>query len=178
MNVLPLQYATILVTQFCLTLVVILMVAEANLIAAPIVHKTVVRADRNLTFTTLATADGLDRWMTRGTYLEERTGGALIFRWEDWGADRITAKAIGRVVTYQRSLRLVFDWQREIETRVSLEFADVQEGTLVKVSEIGYPDEPSGWENCLDRAIGWGETLTLAKIFLEHGITYLTPPIK
>ena len=154
------------------------MVAEANLIAAPIVHKTIIRVDRNLVFEALATAPGFDRWFTRGTYLDEHTGGSLVFKWEDWGADRISSRATGRVVTYQRSLRFVFDWERRTETRVALEFSDTPDGTLVKVSEFGYPDEPSGWENCLDCATGWGEALTLAKFYLEHGITYSTPPVR
>ena len=153
------------------------MIAEANQIATPIVHKTIIRANRTQVFEALATADGFDRWFTRGTYLDARTGGTLVFKWKDWGADRVSASAKGRIITYQRSLRFVFEWERRIETRVCLEFADVLDGTVVKVTESGYPDDPSGWENCLDCAIGWGEALTLAKFYLEHGITYSTPPI-
>jgi uncharacterized protein YndB with AHSA1/START domain len=70
-----------------------------------------VRAPCEKVYDAFATAEGLDGWFTRGSQIDARPGGALLFRWVDWGAEReITADVPGRVMEAKRPERLVFEW--------------------------------------------------------------------
>ena len=45
-------------------------------------------------------------------------------------------------------------------------------GTVVTVTESGHTASPKDLEALVECASGWGEALTLLKVYLEHGITY------
>jgi uncharacterized protein YndB with AHSA1/START domain len=127
-----------------------------------------VRAPCEKVYDAFATAEGLDGWFTRGSQIDARPGGALLFRWVDWGAEReITADVPGRVKEAKRPERLVFEWgEPGNESTVEIVFEPRDGGTLVKLREFGFRKI----ENVVENAGGWGEALTLAKFWLEHGI--------
>ena len=127
-----------------------------------------VRATRERVYDAFATAEGLDGWFTRGSRIDARPGGALLFRWVDWGAEKdITADVPGRVIEAKRPDRLVFEWgEPGSESTVEIVFEARNGGTLVKLREFGFRTV----ENVVENAGGWGEALTLAKFWLEHGI--------
>ncbi|HTJ61904.1 MAG TPA: SRPBCC domain-containing protein [Candidatus Saccharimonadales bacterium] len=127
-----------------------------------------VRATRERVYDAFATAEGLDGWFTRGSRIDARPGGALLFRWVDWGAEKdITADVPGRVIEAKRPERLVFEWgEPGSESTVEIVFEARDGGTLVKLREFGFRTV----ENVVENAGGWGEALTLAKFWLEHGI--------
>lgn len=127
-----------------------------------------VRATRERVYDAFATAEGLDGWFTRGSRIDARPGGALLFRWVDWGAEKdITADVPGRVIEAKRPERLVFEWgEPGSESTVEIIFEARDGGTLVKLREFGFRTV----ENVVENAGGWGEALTLAKFWLEHGI--------
>jgi uncharacterized protein YndB with AHSA1/START domain len=145
---------------------------DIELIATPILHKTMIRAKQKDVFKALATAKGYDRWFTSGTTLEARPGGKLVFRWRDWGAEHVTTESQAVVVAHEPYDRFVFNWWLDRPTTVMLQFQQTDEGTLVILHEEGYENTPEGWDRCLDCATGWGEALTLVKFYLEHGVTY------
>jgi uncharacterized protein YndB with AHSA1/START domain len=132
-----------------------------------------VRATRERVYDAFATAEGLDGWFTRGSRIDARPGGALLFRWVDWGAEKdITADVPGRVIEAKRPERLVFEWgEPGSESTVEIIFEAREGGTLVKLREFGFRTV----ENVVENAGGWGEALTLAKFWLEHGIATNTP---
>jgi len=127
-----------------------------------------VRATRERVYDAFVTAEGLDGWFTRGSRIDARPGGALLFRWVDWGAEKdITADVPGRVIEAKRPERLVFEWgEPGSESTVEIVFEARDGGTLVKLREFGFRTV----ENVVENAGGWGEALTLAKFWLEHGI--------
>lgn len=127
-----------------------------------------VRAPREKVYDAFATAEGLDGWFTRGSRIDAQPGGALLFRWVGWGAEReITADVPGRVKEAKRPERLVFEWgEPGNESTVEIVFEPRDGGTLVKLREFGFRKI----ENVVENAGGWGEALTLAKFWLEHGI--------
>jgi hypothetical protein len=57
-------------------------------------------------------------------------------------------------------------------TTVELDLEPVEGGTVIQVRETGYLDTPAGRKAFADCAAGWGEALTLLKLYVERGVTY------
>ncbi|UCC81415.1 MAG: hypothetical protein JSW64_01160 [Candidatus Zixiibacteriota bacterium] len=62
-------------------------------------------------------------------------------------------------------------------TTVELALEGKHGGTVVTLTESGYPDTSEARAMILECACCWGEALTLLKFYLEHGVVY-TPPGK
>jgi uncharacterized protein YndB with AHSA1/START domain len=137
--------------------------------------ETIVRANREKVYDALATAEGLDGWFTVGTELESKPGGALIFRWKDWGVEKFTGEMRGTVVESRRPERFAFRWPVDsgaYQTTVTIDFQPHEEGCVVQLLEGIYDDDDAGTRDMLNRATGWAQALTLMKFWVEHGVTY------
>jgi len=146
-----------------------------DVVDAAIEHAVFVRAAPEAVYDALATAEGLDGWFTRGANVNAYAGGTIMFRWVDWGPDRITAEDVGEVVAAQRPTRFAFRWQPDgpsYSTTVSFELAAIRGGTVLRLREHGFRDTPSGRRALMTCATGWGEALTLLKFWVEHGLRY------
>jgi uncharacterized protein YndB with AHSA1/START domain len=134
---------------------------------------TIVRAPRERVYDALTRAEELDAWFTSGAEVEVRAGGEMVWRWVDWGANRVTTEDRGPVLEATRPARFVFGWQERLGgTIVEVDFDEHPEGTLVRLREHGYPETPEGREELVSCAAGWGEALTLLKFHVEHGVRY------
>lgn len=60
-----------------------------------------VRVTPENVFDALATAEGLNEWFTQGTELEQRKGGRLLLRFEDYGLDHYTDDFPGKVLEWR-----------------------------------------------------------------------------
>ncbi len=131
-------------------------------------QKVFIKAPREKVYDAFATAEGLDRWFTRGSRVDARPGGALLFRWVDWGAEKdITADVPGKVLEAKRPERFVYEWgEPGSESTVEIVLEAREGGTLVRLREYGF----RRLEGLIDNAGGWGEALTLVKFWIEHGI--------
>ena len=81
---------------------------KVPLIDADIRHATFVRAHRERVYDLFATAEGLDAWFATGADVDARPGGSMVWRWKDWGPDRVTTVADGQVLEALRPDRFVF----------------------------------------------------------------------
>lgn len=135
---------------------------------AEVKHQVFIKAARERVYDAFATAQGLDGWFTRGAKVDARPGGAMLFKWVDWGAEGdINEEAPGKVVEARRPERFVYEWGRPgQETTVEILFEERPGGTLVKLREFGFRE----MSNLVGNASGWGEALTLVKFYMEHGI--------
>ena len=85
----------------------------------------------------------------------------------------MTAEDRGPVLEASRPSRYVFQWQAGLGgTTVEVDFEERPEGTVVRLREHGYPDTPEGWFGFGECSTGWGEALTLLKLYVEHGVRY------
>ena len=145
-------------------------------LAEAIQQRTLVRAAPEAVYDALSTGPGLDAWFTRGSRVERRPGGEIVFNWVDWGPDRYTCQSKGPVLEAEPGRRFAFRWRPDPEcdepTTVEIDLEPHPEGTLVRLREGGYRDTPSGRRAMLECAAGWGEALTLMKFHLEHGLRY------
>ena len=134
---------------------------------------TIVRAEPETVFDSIATAEGLDGWFTSGTTLEARAGGVLVFRWKDWGVEKFSGEMTGVVVEAQRPDRFVFRWpvaSGGYMTTVNIDIEAHADGTVVRLVEGVYEDGEVGTQDMLNRASGWAQALTLMKFWVEHGV--------
>ncbi len=123
----------------------------------------------------MTTAEGLDGWFTKGAEVEAKSGGRIQFRWEDYGPDGYAGENGGPVLEARRAERFVFQWTADsggCDTTVEIDFEPHEKGTMVHLVEFGYEDSPTGMQDLLNRATGWGCVLTLMKFYLEHGVIY------
>ncbi|MFX0015654.1 MAG: SRPBCC domain-containing protein [Promethearchaeota archaeon] len=143
-----------------------------SIIATPITHKVMIRSDQTKVFDSLTTADGLDGWFTKGAQVDRRPGGRIIFKWVDWGVDKMNTQATCPIVEVKIPERIVFRWWEDHYTTVEIDFIEVEEGTVVNLKEYGYANTIEGHQRCLECAVGWGEALTLLKFYCEYGLRY------
>lgn len=146
-----------------------------NLIPDEIRYATLVRAPAEAVYDGIATAHGLDGWFTQGSSVDAHPGGRLVFRWHEFGADRVTQEADCPVLEAERGKRFVFQWKPDTSgyyTTVEINFESSPDGTLIRLREYGYQDTPSGLRAMLNCSAGWGEALTLWKFYIEHGLRY------
>ena len=145
-----------------------------EIIQEPIVQRTFIKAAPEKVYDTITSSAGWDAFFTSGMEVDPKPGGRIVFRWKDWGPDRYTLDAPGRVTEAARPKRFVFEWGR-VPTTITFELTPLGDGTLVHLTERGYKNTPEGRRNMLECACGWGEAVTLLKFWLEQGVVY-TPP--
>jgi uncharacterized protein YndB with AHSA1/START domain len=141
-----------------------------NLIADEIRCATFVRAPAERVYDGIATAAGLDGWFTAGAEVDARPGGRIVFRWKDFGPDKVTGSDAGPVLEAARPRRFVFRWSpdnADYQTTVEINFEPAEGGTVIRLREHGYHDTPAGLRAMLLCAAGWGEALTLWKFWVE-----------
>ena len=128
----------------------------------------------------ITSADHWDKFFTTGMELDPTPGGKCVFRWKDWGPDFYSLAADGRTVAAERPHRFAFQWYpagKEEGTTITFSLEGKYGGTVLTITEDGYPDTPEGRRAILECASGWGEAATLLKFYMEHGTVY-TPPRK
>lgn len=146
---------------------------NADLIESPILFKVFVNTIREKAFYALATAEGLDKWFTTGSTIDNNDpGGTLTLRWRNWGVDKITDEIDCPIVKYVYPELFSFKWWSDHYTTVVFTLIEVEDGIIITLREEGYAKTNEGIRRCIDCSVGWGEALTLLKVFLEHGISY------
>lgn len=130
-------------------------------------HTTWIRAPRERVYDAFATADGINAWFTTGAKIDARPGGAMLFRFVDWDAEKVNAEFPGRVIEARRPWRFVFEWGEPGEaSTVEIDLEERDGGTLVRLREYGFREIKS----LIGNASGWGEAMTLWKFWVEHRI--------
>jgi uncharacterized protein YndB with AHSA1/START domain len=149
----------------------------SEIIVPPIRYGTYIDVPPERVYDTLTTASGWDSWFTKGMELEAWPGGRILFRWVDFGVDHYTVVGGGPVIEAFPPRRFVFQWTPgDSTTTIEFDLEPLGSGTEVRVTESGYTTSPNDLEALVECAGGWGEALTLLKVYLEHGITYGAVP--
>jgi uncharacterized protein YndB with AHSA1/START domain len=136
-------------------------------------HRVYIAVPPDKVYDTITSSEGWDAFFTTGFEIDLKPGGVLFFRWKDWGPDFYTTSAEGRVVECRKPELFSFQWYpvgRENPTTVSFDLESKHGGTVVTLTESGYPDTAEARKMILDCATGWGEALTLLRFYLEKGV--------
>jgi uncharacterized protein YndB with AHSA1/START domain len=134
-------------------------------------HRVYIAASVERIYETLATGKGWDGWFTQGTVVTAKPGGKIELRWRDFGLDHCDLDDGGPVIVAEPNRRFAFEWSPAgHSTRVEFTLTSFGQGTVVELLETGYLG--SDLVTLVQCAVGWGEALTLLKVYLEHGIVY------
>lgn len=134
-------------------------------------HQTYIKSKQEKVFHTLTTAAGWNAWFTDRTTIEWNMDGTgeIRLRWATMGEKLIEDG--GKIIEAIPYESFTFQWCPGVsQTTVTFKLLPYREGTLVVLEEHGYSNKEIN--ACIGCAIGWGEALTLLKIFLEHGLVY------
>ena len=143
----------------------------------PIKQVTYISVPPSRVYDVLSSGEGWDAWFTSGTEIIAESGGAVRFRWRDFGPQHETIEDGGPVLKAIPNRELTFQWSPgDSVTTVRIKLKRRGCGTLVELVESGYHMTTKGLEALVGCATGWGEALTLLKFYLEHGITYGPTP--
>jgi uncharacterized protein YndB with AHSA1/START domain len=150
--------------------------AVDKLFDGKIKQRTYIEASVKKVYDIITSAKEWDNFFTTGMVLEPKPGGICNFSWKDWGPDSYSLTAPGLVVNVVRPKVFSFKWGKiGEESTVRLELEPLGEGTVLTITEDGYPDTPDGRKMILECASGWGEAATLLKFYIEHGLIYKSP---
>ena len=140
-------------------------------------QRTYIAATPEKVFDTITNAAEWDKFFTTGMVLDPHPDGECTFKWKDWGPDRYSLEAKGKVVAVERPRRFVFQWGLASgnPTTITFDLEPAHGGTILTITETGYQDTDAARAMILECASGWGEAATLLKFYLEHGVVY-TPP--
>ncbi|MFC1572542.1 SRPBCC domain-containing protein [Candidatus Eisenbacteria bacterium] len=144
----------------------------------PIKCRTYINAPRIRVYEMLTTGDGWDKWFTQGTEVIPKPGGRIMFRWVNWAVDHYTCESGGPVLEAIPPSRFVFQWgSGDSTTTITFALETRGPGTVLNITESGYSASQRDLEAFSECSAGWGEAMTLLKVYLEHGVTYgLVPP--
>lgn len=136
-------------------------------------HKTYIKVLPNEVYTTLTTADGWNAWFTDSTSLHISSDGTgeIRLRWDKFGENMTSIVDGGKILEAIPNEKFAFQWSPgEGYTTVVFTLESYKSGTLLQLQETGYSTSTRDIGACLGCAVGWGEALTLLKMYLEHGI--------
>ncbi|MED1863793.1 SRPBCC domain-containing protein [Fictibacillus nanhaiensis] len=138
-------------------------------------HKTYIKVTVEDVYRTISTAQGWNAWFTDETSLEINPDGTgeIRMRWTNFGSENVTVEDGDEILEAIPNQKFVFQWSPgEQSSTVTINLEPYREGTLVILNESGYTNSEKDLSACIECATGWGEALTLLKIYLEYGIVY------
>jgi len=151
------------------------MLPDDKTILEEVNHAVLIRSSRASVYVVLTTSEGWNAWFTTDGSFDFQPAGRIVFQWKNWGADRASMGDYGTVLAMDPNRRLSFAWhpdRPDYTTRVDFILEDEPEGCVLRVRESGFADSPEGLHALMQCAAGWGEALTLLKMYIEHGIRY------
>ena len=136
-------------------------------------HTVYIETPLEKVFQTLTTSEGWDAWFTNGTEIDLKPGGHIRLRWKNFGVGHYTTEDGGKILAIIPNEKFSFQWSpASAPTTVTFNLEKLGSGTKVSLTESGYSTSDKDLEALVGCAVGWGEALTLLKVYLEHKVIY------
>ena len=138
-------------------------------------HQVYIKESVARIFNTLTTAQGWNAWFTDRTTIHQESDGTceIRLRWTGLGKDQKELVDGGKILEAIPNKSFIFQWTPgESVTTIEFKLEPYRDGTLVVFKETGYSNSENDIKASLNCAVGWGETLTLLKVYLEEGLVY------
>ncbi|QTM99742.1 hypothetical protein ERJ70_10780 [Sediminibacillus dalangtanensis] len=136
-------------------------------------HRTYIKKQVSVVYNALTTEEGWNAWFTDGTtlILSEDGKGTLRLCWENFGVEGQWVEEYCQITAMDTDKLFAFSWKPgQSETVVRFLLKAYEAGTIVELEEKGYSLSNLDVQTSLFCAAGWGEAMTLLKIYLETGL--------
>ncbi|BBE31023.1 hypothetical protein OSSY52_11640 [Tepiditoga spiralis] len=140
----------------------------------PTIAAKLIKADLKKVWDTFVNPNGWDEWFTNGMTMVLKEEGKMKIRWFDqtYGEEVLDEGIIHTLIEHNK---IVFSWNKYgdiYKSMVTMRFFEAQiGGTWIYVEDENLVTNEEEFKIKLDCAVGWGEMLTLAKFWIEKGIS-------
>jgi uncharacterized protein YndB with AHSA1/START domain len=100
-------------------------------------------------------------------------GRTVVWRWDHYGENPVVVKK----VVANELIELALDskeWGKTVteayEVKVIFEFEELDDGTMLSISEEGWKSDADGLKGSHDNCSGWTHMAMCLKAYIEHGI--------
>jgi uncharacterized protein YndB with AHSA1/START domain len=136
-------------------------------------HKIFLKVKPEKVYQTLISEKEWNKWFTDRTTIEFKHDGTgeIKLRWTEFGVHKKSIEDGGRILAAVPNKLFKFQWcPGDSPTTITFQMTPYKEGTILVLEEEGYRNTKSDLKVCLACAAGWGEALTMLKMYLEYDI--------
>lgn len=124
-------------------------------------------------FEAIVSSDKMKKYFLDGASSDLVEGREITWRWDHYGENPVTV----RKIVQNELIELAIDsreWDKTkneaYEVRVIFEFEELEDGTMLSISEAGWKTDADGLKGSHDNCGGWTHMAMCLKAYLEHGI--------
>jgi uncharacterized protein YndB with AHSA1/START domain len=124
-------------------------------------------------FDAVVSSDTMKNYFLDGASSDLIEGTEVTWRWDHYGENPVTV----RKVVANQLIELALDSKKWAKTKneayevlVIFEFEQLEDGTMLSISEQGWKTDADGLKGSHDNCGGWTQMAMCLKAYLEHGI--------
>ena len=124
-------------------------------------------------FDAVVSSERMKRYFVNGASSDLFEGETVIWRWDHYGENPVVVKK----VVENKLIELALDskeWDKTkdeaYEVLVIFEFEEVDDGTMLSISEQGWKTDADGLKGSHDNCGGWTHMAMCLKAYIEHDI--------
>lgn len=124
-------------------------------------------------FDAIVSSERMKKYFVDGTSSDLIEGKEITWRWDHYGENPVTVKKI----VENELIELAIDsreWDKTkdeaYEVLVIFEFEELDDGTMLSISEQGWKTDADGLRGSHDNCGGWTHMAMCLKAYIEHGI--------
>jgi uncharacterized protein YndB with AHSA1/START domain len=124
-------------------------------------------------FDAIVSSNRLGRYFVNGANSDLIEGAEISWRWDHYGENTVVV----RKVVQDELIELALDsreWEKTTsdayEVLVIFEFEQLEDGTMLSISEQGWKTDAEGLKGSHDNCGGWTHMAMCLKAYIEHGI--------
>lgn len=124
-------------------------------------------------FDAIVSSERMKKYFVDGASSDLIEGKEITWRWDHYGENPVTVKKI----VANELIELAIDsreWDKTkdeaYEVLVIFEFEELDDGTMLSISEQGWKTDADGLRGSHDNCGGWAHMAMCLKAYIEHGI--------
>ena len=124
-------------------------------------------------FDAVISSERMKKYFIDGASSDLIEGEEVIWRWDHYGENPVTVRKIVRNVLIELAIDSR-EWEKTsdeaYEVLVIFEFEELEDGTMMSISEQGWKTDAEGLKGSHDNCGGWTHMAMCLKAYIEHGI--------
>lgn len=124
-------------------------------------------------FDAIVNSEEMKKYFLDGASSDLIEGKEVTWRWDHYGENPVTV----RKIVENKLIELAIDSKKWAKTKkeayevlVIFEFEELEDGTMLSISEQGWKTDADGLKGSHDNCGGWTHMAMCLKAYLEHGI--------